>query len=69
MGREMRTTFEGPVATGFLAWVVNARNQGLGLQYDELITSVTLFAISCITAFASFPSGRMVVNEKMSGKM
>jgi hypothetical protein len=56
------------------------RNRGLGLQDDELVTSLTLFVISCIIAVASFavcctiacvsfPSRRVDVHEGMSRKI
>ena len=49
----MRTTFGGLVATGFLVGGESMHNRGLRLRDDELITSVTFFAISRINAFAS----------------
>ena len=69
MDREMRTTFEGLVATDFLVGETLMRNRGSGLREDELVTAVMLFVISCINAvaslvacctnaFASFPSGQ-----------
>ena len=69
MDREMRTTFEGLVATDFLVGETLIRNWGSGLREDELVTAVMLFVISCINAvvslvacctiaFVSFPSGQ-----------
>ena len=53
MDRDIRTTFGGLVATGFLVGEESMHNRGLRLRDDELITSVTFFAISRINAFAS----------------
>ena len=80
MDRELRTTSEGHFATGFLTCgEASIRNRGSELQDDELITSVTLFAISCIfvaasfavcctIAFVSFPSGSIDDHEGISRK-
>ena len=42
---------------------------GLGLPDYELITSVTLLAMSCMIAVASFPSGRTNVYQGMRRKI
>ena len=73
----MRTTFEGPVATGFLVGEASMHNRESGLRDDALITSVTFFAISCINAFASifvrckmsfisFPSGQIYFYDEIA---
>ena len=70
----MRTTFQVPVATGFLLCGASVRDTGLQLRDNELIISVTVMAIICIIAvasivvcctiaFVSFPSSRIDVYE------